>query len=151
MCFLLKDASSSLFLYITAPIINTTTVEVITSVNQPTTLFIETTGNPPAEIEWSKDGSPVNHPIMSDGSLYIMHTEPSDQGEYTVTATNPVGVSQQSITVTVIQPVALHCKNIFLLIHSYEYVTEPTSPYTRDGANSIRVKYMQIQVVEVEI
>lgn len=98
------------FVLCVAPVINTSTVEVITSVNQPTTLFIETSGNPPAEIEWSKDGSPVNHPIMSDGSLYIMHTEPSDQGEYTVTATNPVGSSQQTITVTVIQPVALHRK-----------------------------------------
>ena len=102
--------------YIAAPVINTSTVEVITSVNQPTTLFIETTGNPPAEIEWSKDGCPVNHPIMSDGSLYIMHTEPSDQGEYTVTATNPVGSSRQVITVTVIQPVTLHCK-IFIIYH----------------------------------
>ena len=100
-----------LFVSVLAPIINIATVEVTTSVNQPTTLFIETTGNPPAEIEWNKDGSPVNHPIMSDGSLYIMHTEPSDQGEYTVTATNPVGSSQQVITVTVIQPVALHRKS----------------------------------------
>ena len=110
-------------LCIAAPIINTATVEVITSVNQPTTLFVETTGNPPAEIEWSKDGSPVNHPIMSDGSLYIMHTEPSDQGEYTVTATNPVGVSQQSITVTVIQPVPLHGKTLwfFSLQNIYKF------------------------------
>ena len=90
--------------------ISESTVEVITSVNQPTTLFIDTTGNPPAEIEWSKDGSPVSHPITSDGSLYIMHTEHSDQGGYTVTATNPVGSSQQVITVTVIQPVVLHRK-----------------------------------------
>ena len=105
--------------------INTSTVEVTTSVNQPTTLFIETTGNPPAEIEWSKDGSPVNHPIMSDGSLYIMHTEPNDQGEYTVTATNPVGSSHQVITVTVIQPVALHCKSCLKPLYIYHTIDTP--------------------------
>ena len=102
--------------------INSSTVEVITSVNQPTTLFIETTGNPPAEIEWSKDGSPVNYPIMSDGSLYIMHTEPSDQGEYTVTATNHVGSSHQVINVTIIQPVALHRKSCLKPLYIYHAI-----------------------------
>ena len=105
-----------------APVINTSIVEVITSVNQPTTLFTETTGNPPAEMEWSKDGSPVNHPIMSDGSLYIMHTEPSAQGECTVTATNPVGSSHQVINVTVIQPVALHRKSCLKPLYIYHTI-----------------------------
>ena len=98
------------YLFFVAPVITTPTAEVITSVNQPTTLFIETTGNPTPEVEWTKDGAPVNHPLMSDGSLYIMHTEPSDQGEYTVTATNSISSCQQMICVTVIQPVSVYRK-----------------------------------------
>lgn len=59
---------------------------------------------------------------MSDGSLYIMHTEPSDQGEYTVTANNLDGSSHQVINVTVIQPVALHRKSCLKPLYTYHTI-----------------------------
>jgi len=79
---------------------------VITSTNQPTTLYIKTGGFPPPEVEWFKDNDidPVTNPILSDGSLYIVYTTPNDAGCYTVKATNSVDSVIKKITVTVLEP-----------------------------------------------
>lgn len=90
----------------TAPYINVADDNFITSANQPTTLCISTGGFPPPEIEWFKDNNidPVNHPVLSDGSLYIIYTTPNDAGCYTVKATNSVDSVVRKITVSVLKP-----------------------------------------------
>jgi len=77
---------------------------VKTSVGQPTTLYVEARGNPPPEISWTKNGSPVNDPLLQNGSLYIHSTTPSDQGTYTVTATSDEGSTSEAIKLLVLNP-----------------------------------------------
>ena len=86
------------------PFINTQAIEVVTSAGQPTTLSIEPGGNPPPEVQWFKDGNPVTHHILSDGSLYMSNTSLQDSGNYTVKVTNSTGQSQEVIRVDVLQP-----------------------------------------------
>lgn len=90
----------------TAPYITVTEENVITSANQPTTLYIRTGGFPPPEVEWLKDNDidTVNNPILLDGSLYIVYTTLDDAGCYTVRATNSVDTVMKNITVTVLEP-----------------------------------------------
>ena len=57
---------------------------VKTSVNQPTTLVIKLPDDYKAKVTWKKNGEPVNHPVLPDGSLYIINTNLSDEGEYSV-------------------------------------------------------------------
>ena len=64
--------------------ISVETTAVKTSVNQPTTLVVKLTDSDKVEVIWKKDGQPVKHPILSDGSLYISNTNLSDEGKYTV-------------------------------------------------------------------
>ena len=59
--------------------------EVHTSVDQPTTLVIKLPDDYEAEVVWKKDaGETVSHSVLPDGSLYIVNTDLSDEGEYTV-------------------------------------------------------------------
>ena len=81
-----------------------------TSVGQPTTLYIEARGNPPPEITWTKNGSPVNDPLLQNGSLYIHSTTPSDQGTYTVTATSNEGSTSETIKLVVLNPQYVPCE-----------------------------------------
>lgn len=78
---------------------------------QPTTLHIVVKADPMPEINWTKDGEPINYPIQQDGSLYIRNTSSDDQGCYTVTATNSDGgKSSQTIHVVVFNPKFVPCK-----------------------------------------
>ena len=76
----------------------------MTSVGRPTTLQIKVIGHPMPEINWTKNGDPVDHLILADSSLYISPTTKDDQGRYTVTATNSEGKSSKSIQLVVINP-----------------------------------------------
>ena len=84
--------------------------QIKTSVGQPTTLHIIARGDPMPEINWTKDGEPINYPIQEDGSLYIYNTSMDDQGCYTVTATNSEGESSQPIQLLVLNPEFVPCK-----------------------------------------
>ncbi|XP_065916486.1 receptor-type tyrosine-protein phosphatase alpha-like [Dysidea avara] len=86
------------------PLVNIKEQEVKTSVGQPTTLYIEARGNPPPEISWTKNGLPVNDPLLQNGSLYIHSTTHSDQGTYTVTATSDEGSTSEAIKLLVLNP-----------------------------------------------
>ena len=81
-----------------------------TSVGEPTTLYIKALGNPPPEITWIKNGSPVNDPLLQNGSLYIHSTTPSDQGTYTVTATSDEGSTSETIKLVVLNPQYMPCE-----------------------------------------
>lgn len=78
--------------------------KVTTSLGQPTTLFVELPYSDQSEITWKKDGSPVDHLVLSDGSLYITDTSLSDKGEYTVTATGTDDATSETVQLTVIDP-----------------------------------------------
>ena len=75
-----------------------------TSVGRPTTLFIEIPDLHIPEVTWLKDGRPVNHPVLPDGSLFIINTEISDQGKYTVTVSSDGNVASENIQLTVHNP-----------------------------------------------
>lgn len=94
-----------LFVY-TAPHISISDETVVTSANQPTTLYIKTEGLPPPEVEWFKDDDtdPLSNPVLSDDSLYIVYTTTNDTGCYTVKATNSVGSAVKTINVSVLEP-----------------------------------------------
>ena len=88
---------------------DTVVKEVTTSVGQPTTLFGELPYSDQSEITWKKDGEPVNHLILSDGSLYIIDTALSDQGDYTVTTSGAEDATPEIIRLTVINPLMPTC------------------------------------------
>ena len=80
----------------------TTIVE--TSVNQPTTLIVKPTENDVIQISWTKDGQPVKHPVLPDGSLYISNTSSSDKGEYTVIVKDNESTVVENLQITVFDP-----------------------------------------------
>ena len=86
------------------PLINVHEAEIKTSIGQPTTIQITVVGNSMPEINWTKNGYPVDHGILQDNSLYINPTTKDDQGRYTVTATNSKGKSSKSIQLVVLNP-----------------------------------------------
>ena len=87
------------------PVINTTySVEVQTSVGQPTTLLLEVPDVMEENVTWFKDGQQSTHTMLKDGSLYISHTELSDQGEYTVMVKTDDDTSPKAYTVLVVDP-----------------------------------------------
>ena len=98
------------FYYSPVPVVNIKEQEVKISVGQPTTLYIEARGNPPPEITWTKNGSPVNDPLLQNGSLYIHSTTPSDQGTYTVTATSDEVSTSETIKLVVLNPQYVPCE-----------------------------------------
>jgi len=75
-----------------------------TSIGQPTTLFIKFPDLHQPEVTWLKDGRPVNHPVLSDGSLFIINTDISDQGKYTVTVSSNGNVASETVQLTVNNP-----------------------------------------------
>ena len=77
---------------------------VKTSVGQPTTLHMTVRENPKPEICWKKDGEPINHVTLPDGSLYIYDTTDDDGGIYTVTATKSEDESSETIELLVLNP-----------------------------------------------
>ena len=78
---------------------------------QPTTLHVTVGGNHIPEINWTKDGEPIDHLILSDGSLYISDTTHGDEGRYTVTATTSDGKSSKMIQLVVLNPQFVQCKS----------------------------------------
>ena len=77
---------------------------VNTSVNQPTTLIVKLTDNYKVEVIWKKDRQPVNHPVLPDGSLYIVNTSLSDSGEYSVIVTKNKRTTVENLQLTVFDP-----------------------------------------------
>ena len=76
-----------------------------TSVDQPTTLIFKLPDDYEAEVIWKKDkGEPVNHPVLPDGSLYIINTDLSDDGEYTVIVSGEDSVGFEKLQLTVFDP-----------------------------------------------
>ena len=75
-----------------------------TSVGQPTTLMIALPDIHRPTITWKKDGQTVNHPVLSDGSLYIVNTTLSDQGRYIVTVNSDGSTESATVQLTVINP-----------------------------------------------
>ena len=75
-----------------------------TSVEQPTTLVVGLPEDIKAEVTWKKDGNPVNYPVLTDGSLYVINTDPSDKGEYTVIVNKKDSVVSEKLQLTVINP-----------------------------------------------
>ncbi|XP_065904697.1 receptor-type tyrosine-protein phosphatase F-like isoform X2 [Dysidea avara] len=92
----------------TAPVVTIENEEVTTSTNQPTTIYIKVEGFPSPEIQWFKEDEPAQHPVLSDGSLYILYTTLKDGGCYTVKATNSEDSVVKNITVNVLDPVLLN-------------------------------------------
>ena len=75
-----------------------------TSIDQPTTLVVGMSDDIKAEISWKKDGEPINHPILNDGSLYIPNTHLNDSGVYTLNIKKKDGVISESLQLTVNDP-----------------------------------------------
>ena len=87
------------------PVINTTySIEVSTSVGQPTTLPLEIPDVLEENVTWFKDGQQTTHTMLKDGSLYISHTELSDQGDYTAMVTKHHDTSSKAYSVIVVEP-----------------------------------------------
>ena len=82
----------------------TYSIEVRTSVGQPTTLPLDIPDVTEDNVIWLKDGQQSTHTVLKDGSLYISHTELSDQEEYTVMVTIDGGASSKAYTVLVVDP-----------------------------------------------
>ena len=82
----------------------TYSIEVRTSVGQPTTILLEVPNVTEENVIWLKDGQQSTHTVLKDGSLYISHTELSDQGEYTVMVTIGDDTSSKAYTVLVVDP-----------------------------------------------
>jgi len=83
-------------------------IEITTSTNQPTTVYVKVEGFPSPEVQWFKEDEPAQHPVLSDGSLYILYTTLADGGCYTVKASNSVNSVMKKITVNVLDPVLLN-------------------------------------------
>jgi len=77
---------------------------VKTSVDQPTTLVVGLPDDYKAEITWEKDGDPVNHPVLPDGSLYIINTDLNDEGEYTVIVNGKDTAVSENLQLEVVNP-----------------------------------------------
>ena len=93
------------------PLISTNQEEVKTSIGQPTTLHVTVGGDPVPEISWTKDGELIDHPVLSDGSLYISDTTDNDQGSYLVTANSSESKSSKMIKLLVLNPQFVQCKS----------------------------------------
>ena len=102
-------------------VINTTySIEVRTSVGQPTTLLLEVPDVMEENVTWLKDGQQSTHMLLKDGSLYISHTTLSDQGEYTVMVRKDDDTSSKAYTLLVVDPeMPLGLLYVFLLVKIY--------------------------------
>lgn len=75
-----------------------------TAVDQPTTLVVGLPEDCKTEVTWKKDGEPINHPVLTDGSLYIPNTHLSDTGVYTVIVNKSSGAVAENLQLTVTDP-----------------------------------------------
>ena len=92
--------------FLLVPVADTTySTEVHTSVGHPTTLLLDVPDVMEENVIWVKDGQQcTRYTVLKDGSLYISHTELSDQGEYTVMVTKDGDTSSETYTVLVVDP-----------------------------------------------
>ena len=87
------------------PVVDTDySIEICTSVGHATTILLEVPDVTEENVIWLKDGQQSTHTVLKDGSLYISHTELSDQGEYIVTVTKDDDASSKAYTVLVVDP-----------------------------------------------
>ena len=87
------------------PVVDTDySIEIRTSVGHTTTILLEVPNVTEENVTWIKDGQQCTHTVLKDGSLYISHTELSDQGEYTVMVTIDDDKSSKAYTVLVVDP-----------------------------------------------
>ena len=87
------------------PVVDTDySIEIHTSVGHATTLLLDVPDVMEENVIWLKDGQQSNHTVLKDGSLYISHTELSDQGEYTVMVSIDGDTSSETYTVLVVDP-----------------------------------------------
>ena len=94
----------------------TYSIEVRTSVGQPTTLLLEIPDVMEENVTWVKDGQRSTHTMLKDGSLYISHTELSDQGEYIAMVLKNNDTNSKAYTVLVVEPeMPLGLLYVFLL------------------------------------
>ena len=77
---------------------------VKTSINQPTTLITKLTDKYKVEVTWKRNGQPVNHPVLPDGSLYIVNTSLSDNGEYSVKITKNKRTTVENLQLIIVEP-----------------------------------------------
>ena len=77
---------------------------VKTSTDQPTTLVVGVPDDSKVEITWKKDGEPINHPVLCDGSMYIPNTNLTDKGEYTAIINRKDGAVAENLHLTVVDP-----------------------------------------------
>jgi len=84
-------------------IIPVESTSVKTSVNQPTTLITKQTDKYKVEVTWKRNGQPVNHQVLPDGSLYIANTSLSDDGEYSVNITKNKRTTVENLQLIVIE------------------------------------------------
>ena len=99
------------FLYIAAPVVDapsSSTVKV--AVGTPLTLSCTSRGSPPDTFTWRKDNGPVlestTTPVTYNPTRAVFRTDysidsvtTSDNGTYTCTVTNPLGMNSATITV----------------------------------------------------
>ena len=87
-------------------IINTVeSINLKTSVAQPTTLVLRLPADYSADVVWKKGrGEPVDHLVLPDGSLYISNTDWSDEGEYTVIVNGSDSIGLEALQLTVVDP-----------------------------------------------
>ena len=78
--------------------------EVNSCVGQPTTLPLGLPDLYQPEVTWMKDEKPVTHPILPDGSLYIINTNIHDQGDYIVTVSSEGNTVSAMLKLTVTNP-----------------------------------------------
>ena len=83
------------------------------NVGSPLTLSCTSRGSPPDTFTWIKDNGPVlqsiTTPVTYTNTTAVFHANysidsvtTSDNGTYTCTVTNPMGMNSATITVTVI-------------------------------------------------
>ena len=94
------------YIYLVNPVfkIKMENSELRTSVGHQITLMIALPDIHRPTITWKKDGQPVNHPVLSDGSLYIVNTIFSDQGRYIVTVSSEGSTESATLLLKVINP-----------------------------------------------
>ena len=95
-----------LFYYLVNPVfkIKMESSQIRSSVGQPTTLMIALPDIHRPTITWKKNGQQVDHPVLSDGSLYIVDTAFSDQGRYIVTVSSEGSTESATVHLVVINP-----------------------------------------------
>ena len=122
------------------------TTAVKTSVNQPTTLVVKLTNSDKVEVNWKKDGQPVKHPALSDGSLYISKTNLSDEGKYTVIVKKNESSVVENLQLNVFDPqLPPGERNLLIFTNFYCFIATEKSMHT-----AIKVKDFAKQVVSLK-